>query len=507
MTLIPEALELIGDVYGEFTDEYYFDPYQWWMSTLLVENEIVLLGAFMGSGKTAVVLHAFRRLRADRQVKTMLVVAPLKVAEETWPHEIGKWEFAKGFRYSLVLGNEVERIEALKRRADIYIINRENIQWLWKRLAGVSRKFDVLTYDEASRLKSGKKLTPGRKTAAGGYTGRKLTEFGSLARMRPRFARVWELSGTPTPNGLVDLWGPSYILDGGARLGMTREAFIERWFESNVYAHTVTPRSFAEPQIMDRLKDIFFFLKDEDYIDLPDLQVVDRWVSLGKKEQAMYDEFERESCLEELDVEAVNNAVLCNKLLQFANGSVYAQEDDDDLLLSGLQIDLRRKSVAKYVHNRKLIELESVLEEAAGRSVLIAYSFRFDVQAIVKRFPWVRVFGQSKTDVRDWNAGKIRAMVLHPASAGHGLNLQEGGNLAVWYGLNWSLELYLQFNRRLLRRGQRESFVRLYRILARDTNDERVADVLEAKDATQDSITDRVRVYAEQIQREWRDAA
>ena len=506
MSLSPEAIEIIGDVYGEFTDEYYFDPYQWWMSNLLVCNEAILLGAFMGSGKTAVVLHAFRRLFRKRLAKTMLVIAPLKVAEETWPHEIGKWEFSKRFRYSLVLGNEVERIKALHRRADIYIINRENVQWLWRRM-GTMKRFGILTYDEASRLKSGKLLTPGTKTPNGGRSGRKLTEFGSLKKMRTRFDRVWELSGTPTPNGLIDLWGPTYILDGGERLGLNRKAFVQRWFEENPYTYSVAARPHAEEQIMDRVKDIFFYLKDEDYIDLPELQVVDRFVTLGKKEQKMYDEFERESCLEELDVEAVNNAVLCNKLLQFANGSVYTEEDENATLADGQQIDMRRKSVAKHVHNRKLYELESVFEEAGGRPVLVAYSFRFDVHAIVKRFPWVRVFGQSKTDVADWNAGRVRAMVLHPASAGHGLNLQEGGNIAVWYGLNWSLELYLQFNRRLHRRGQKEAFVRLYRILARNTNDERVADALEAKGVTQDSITEWVRVHVEQVQREWGKAA
>ena len=500
--LIPEAIEFIGDVYGEYTDEHYFDPYQWWLSKLLRKKRAVLVGAFMGSGKTAIVLHAFRKLYDAGVVRTMLVVAPLKVAEETWPHEIGKWEFSRSFTFSLVLGPEIDRIEALKRRAQVYILNRENIQWFRDRVDSTSRRFDVLCYDEASRLKSGKKFTAGKKTEHGGRTGRKLTEFGSLAKLRTRFRYVWELSGTPSPNGLTDLWGPMYILDGGERLGATREAFLSRWFERNEYSYSDTPRSYSEKQIMDRLQDVFFYLKDTDYIHLPELQVVDRYVNLDKKTMKKYKEFERESCLDDPDVEAVNNAVLCNKLLQFANGSVYTPEDQDEFLMSGVLPDYRRKSVAKHIHDRKLHELESIFSESGGRPTLIAYSYRFDVDAIVKRFPWVRVFGQSKSDMEDWNAGQIRAMVLHPASAGHGLNFQEGGNIAVWYGLNWSLELYQQFNRRLHRRGQKESFVRLYRILARGTNDERVADVLEMKDATQDSLTERVRVHAAQVREE-----
>ena len=393
--------------------ERLFDPYQWWMSDLLCEHEAAMLGAFMGSGKTAVVLYAFARLRFLGLVERMLVVAPLRVAEETWPEEIDKWSFSMGLRYVVLTGDPKRRVAALDKDVDIYIMNRENLGWLYGKMRNRLWIFDVLTYDEASRLKSGKKMTPGKKTGDGRRAGMNFTEFGYLCKMAHLFGRRWNLTGTPSPNGLVDLWGPIYLLDFGKRLGTKRSAFLQRWFKTNQYTYSVVPLEHAENQIMDRLKDIFWYLNEDDFIELPEIQTVDRWVTLSKKTRRMYDDFERTMCIDELDVEAVTNGVLCNKLLQFANGSVYASEDEDDF-----EYDKRRPPVAKYVHDRKLHELASIVEESGGRSLLIAYSYKFDVHAIKKRFPQARVFGETRHDKKDWNKGRIRMMVLHPASRG-----------------------------------------------------------------------------------------
>ena len=476
-----------------------FDLYQLWMSNLLVRLKRVLLGAFMGSGKTAVVLWSFVRLREAGEARRMLVIAPKTVARETWPEEIETWTFSMGLRYSVVVGTAEERAAALRVDADIHILNRENVGWFYEYMEqhDIGWPWDVLVYDEASRLKSGQKRRSAGRDPQSGRRRFNRTEFGYVSAIRDRFVRAWLLSGTPSPNGLIDLWGPVYILDGGERLGWKRSAFVQRWFSTSRWSYAVVPHDHSEAEIMGRLKDVFFYLEETDYIELPELEVTDRIVTLEPQVMKMYKRFEREMVLEELDAEAVNNAVLCNKLLQFANGSVYAEEDDD-----GSEYRKDSKPVAKHVHSRKLDELASIIEEAAGRPLLIAYSYKFDVHAIKKRFPWVRVFGETKNDYREWNSGKLRAMMLHPASAAHGLNFQSGGHLAVWYGLNWSLELYQQFNKRLHRRGQKSGFVRLYRILARGTRDLRVAKVLHTKDATQESLTNLVRVHVDKVLRE-----
>ena len=317
------------------------------------------------------------------------------------------------------------------------------------------------------------------------------SELGVLCKTRNRFARVWELSGTPATNGVIDLWGPVYVLDRGERLLTSFNKFKQKWFIQNEYTKQWKPHDHSEAEILGKLKGLMYCLREEDYLDLPPLVVKDRWVRLSNRHMKMYRKFEQTLLLDEYDVEAVNNGVLCNKLLQFANGSVYAPEDDP--------ADITGKPVAKHVHDRKLDELGSIVTEAGGRPILVAYSFKFDVHAIKKRFPWMRIYGETANDLRDWNRGNLRGMLLHPASAGHGLNFQRGGNIAVWYGLNWSLELYQQFNKRLHRRGQQSEQVWLYRILARNTNDQRVAQTLGERGVTQDRIIERFRVRAEEL--------
>lgn len=453
-----------------------FDPHQKWMADCLLHHRRVLLGAFMGSGKTAVGLYCARRLLDKRRIKKVLVIAPYFVAQDTWPDEIMEWDFARKFTYSVILGTPEERDKARLEDTELHIVNRENLRWLYEKWGWMAWPYDLIIYDEASRLKGGKTKTDTNRRSEFGV-------FKKLAQSK-KIKAVWEFSGTPSPNGLIDLWGPISAMDGGARLGSSMTAFKARWFAEDIYTRKIVPFPHAEKEIMERLKDIFYVIKEEDYFkDRPKLIVRDRWVNLGDRHMRMYRDFERSLVLEEYDIEAVNSGVLCNKLLQFANGSVYDENKNDT-----------------YVHDRKVRELESIAQEAAGRPMMIAYSYQFDLTAIKKRFPKFRVYGEGKNDKRDWNLGRIPGLLIHPASAGHGLNFQRGGNIAVWFGLNWSLELYQQFNRRLARRGQIEDHVLLYRILARRTNDARVAKVLQEKGVTQDRITDAVRVYAEQIQ-------
>lgn len=497
-TYYPADVVEILDGFPETLTEDDFEDYQKWMSEKMQTSKAVFLGAFMGSGKTGTALHAASKLLKAGKITKILVIAPLNVAKDTWPDELMVWDFARWMRYSVIVGDAEQRETALAKDAEIYFINRENLRWLYEKVGIRGWMWDALIYDEATRLSEGDKKTKKGKRKDGSIRRMRRSEFGYLAKVRFKFKYVWELSGTPAPRGLIGLWGPMYILDKGERLGSSITSFRNRWFRHNMYTRTYEPFDHSEDQIMDQVKDIMHVLREEDYLDLPPLVKRDRMVNLTPKHMRQYREFERTLALDEYNVEAVNNGVLCNKLLQFANGSVYAEEDGDPMK----DMDYERKSVAKHIHNAKLQELGSIFQEAEGRSVLIAYSYKFDVQAIKKRYPWVRIYGETSRDLQDWNKGKLRAMILHPASAGHGLNFQKGGNIAVWYGLNWSLELYQQFNKRLARRGQEADHVWLYRILAKGTMDEVVARRLEANAATQDRITDNVRVRVNEIQ-EW----
>jgi len=477
-----ESRELIFGPPDEILTYEDFEPYQRWMSKLCINLKYVYLGADMGLGKTATALKAASVWLKKGKCRKILIIAPLNVANHTWPDEIAKWDFARPMKYSVITGTEEQRLWALNRDAEVYIINRENVVWLYKHLnphetpeelENPNWPFDGLIYDEASRLKGGAKKTKQTVRKDGTLSAKNVSEFGALRRIRPKFKRIVQLSGTPAPNGLIDLWGPFYLLDKGSRLGSSKDAFLKRWFSYDKWTYKWEPHEHAKKDILDRLKDIFFTLRSEDYLTLPELKIVDRWVHLTEKQKRQYDDFKAEMVLEEHDIEAVNNGVLCNKLLQFANGHVYNEEQE-----------------AIKIHDQKLKELESIVEESAGKPILLAYSYAFDRDAIKKKFPWARIFGEKESDMRDWNEGKIRMLITHPASAGHGLNFQFGSNIAVWYGLNWSLELYQQFIKRLHRRGQKEGTVFMYRILARGTFDEHQVETLKQKGVTQDDIID-----------------
>lgn len=488
------AIELIEGPPDRILTLRNFRSYQGWMSEIIYDQEFVFLGAEMGLGKTGAVLRAMVRLIRDGIIKKPLIVAPLKVAEDTWPDAIAEWEFARHLTYRVVTGDEEERIAALEYPAQVTIINRENVVWLQKHLGSRGFDYDMLVYDEASRLKGGSKRTKPTKRKDGSISQhRNLSEFGILRQMRFRFKKVVELSGTPAPNGLKDLWGPIFIGDLGKRLLPSMTQFKRRWFwEDRFNYNKLEPREGAEQEIMERISDVFFSLREEDYLTLPPLLVQDHYVDLPRKAMEQYRRFEKSFVLEEFDLEAVNSGVLTNKLLQFANGSLYTEVPGDD----GQMIPN-----VEHVHDAKLDVLDSIIAEAMDRPILMAYSFQFDMERIKKRFPFVRVYGEGKNDTKDWNAGRIKLMLTHPASAGHGLNFQHGGNIMVWYGLSWSLELYQQFIKRLHRSGQKEAKVLLHRILARGTVDERVVHLLGQKGMTQDRITEAVRVRVAEAQR------
>lgn len=491
-----EAIELIWGPPETILGYGDFRPYQRWMAKKMLDLPGVYVGADMGLGKTGATLWAIKQALDAGEIKQALIIAPLYVAEETWPEEIQKWDFARGLKYRVVTGTEEERIAALRLPGNITIINRENLLWLLKKLGLRRWVFDMIVYDEGSRLKRGVlRSNPKPRKSDGKTADPRLTELGVLDRVRFRTKKIVILSGTPAPNGLIDIYGPIFAIDGGERLGTSMTAYKTRWFVEDMYTKKITPHEFSEAEILGRVEDIFYTLSSEDYLKLPKLIEVDHNVRLSAKAMSIYRELEREMAVEvkgrwgepEL-IEAVNNGVLTGKLLQCANGSLYDSE-----------------KVSHSVHTEKLDVLESIYEEANGRPILVAYSFQFDKDAIKKRFPFVRVFGEGKNDKRDWNAGKIRMMMLHPASAGHGLNFQFGSNIAVWYGLTWSLELYQQFVKRLWRSGQKEDRVFLHRILAAGTADYDVLGALTARDATQSRITAAVKARLDEAQ--WQMAA
>lgn len=482
----PEVLDILdGPV--EVLGEEDLRPYQTWMADWMEGKPFSLLAAHMGLGKTAAVLRTVRRWLDLGDVTRVLIVAPLRVAEHTWPDEVRKWDFARPLSTAVMVGTPEERKAALAEDVEVHIINRENLQWLYREIGGAAGwRWDCLVYDEASRLGEGAVRTKPVQRKDGSMSTPKLSGFGILARVRPKFRRVVELSGTPAPNGLRSLWGPVYILDRGQRLGNSRSAFDKRWFSYNQYSKEYTPHEHSFDEITERISDVMVSLRKEDFLtSLPPVVVNDIWVDLPPKVMAEYRRLEREMILAEHDIEAVTSGVLASKLLQLANGSVYNSDGADVAF-----------------HDLKLQALESVVEEAAGEPMLISYSYKFDLARIKKRWPSFRVFGESKSDLRDWNAGRIKGLIVHPASAGHGMNFQYGGHIFCWYGLNWSLELYQQFNERLPRSGQKADTVYMHRILARKTYDERQLRMLGVKDQTQDAITNTVRVLWEDIRRQ-----
>lgn len=445
-----------------------FNPhsYQEQMIDYIQTHPIAALFLDMGLGKTVITLSAIKELLYDSfEVKKILVIAPLRVARDTWPDEIKKWDHLQELRYSVIVGNKKERLEALEQEADIYIINRENVTWLIEE-SGKAFDYDMVVIDELSSFKS--------------HTSKR---FKSLLRVRPMVKRIVGLTGTPSSNGLMDLWGQFRLLDKGERLGRFITHFRQRYFDpdkrNGMVIYSYKPKSEAETEIYKQIEDITVSMKAEDYLDMPDFITLEVVVKLSDKERKVYDEMRKEMIVEVKDkeIDAINAASLSNKLLQMASGSVY---------------DEQKESV--WLHDRKLDALEDLVEAANGKPLLVVYWFKHDLTRITQRFD-VKVL-KTQQDFQDWNKGLIPIALIHPASAGHGLNLQAGGSTLVWFSLTWSLELYQQTNARLYRQGQKESVV-VHHIITEDTIDEDVMKALRLKDKFQNQLMEAVKAELE----------
>ena len=429
--------------------------YQTFATNFVLEHPACGLILDMGLGKSVITLTALWSLLLDSfDVGKVLVVAPKRVAENTWPTELKKWEHLDGLTWSLVLGSEKDRRAALQRRAKIYIINRENVTWL---VDNYRWDFDTLVIDELSSFKSSK-----------------AQRFRALKRVRPRISRVIGLTGTPQPNGLLDLWPQMYLLDMGQRLGRFVGGYRERFFlpdkRNREVIYSYKPKDGAEEKVYELISDICISMKAADFLDMPDLVSSQVEVKMSTKERKLYEDFERDMVLhlKDGDLDAVNAAALSGKLVQMANGAVYGEN---------------RK--VHHIHDRKLDALEDIIEAANGKPLLVAYWYKHDLERIRQRFE-VRTIDTPK-DIADWNEGKIPVALIHPASAGHGLNLQDGGSTIVWFGLTWSLELYQQLNARLWRQGQKHTVV-IQHIVAAGTHDEDIMNALEKKDMSQTAL-------------------
>lgn len=435
--------------------------YQQFATDFILDHPISCLMLDMGLGKTIITLTALWQLALDSfDVSRILVIAPKRVAADTWPKELTKWEHLKGLDASLVMGTQAERETALQQQTFLYIINRENVSWL---VENHRWDFDMVVIDELSSFKSNQ-----------------AQRFKAMKKVRPLISRIVGLTGTPAPNSLLDLWPQMYLMDMGQRLGRFIGGFRERFFtpdkRSREIIYSYKPREGAEEAIYDLISDICISMKAVDYLDMPELIMNRVEVSMDRRERKIYEDFQRDMVVrlqgEELD--AVNAAVLSGKLLQMANGAVYGEN---------------RKVLR--IHDRKLDALEDLVEAANGKPLLVAYWYEHDLQRIKTRFKNARCIDTSK-DIDDWNAGKIPLALIHPASAGHGLNLQDGGCTIVWFGLTWSLELYQQLNARLWRQGQKHTVV-IHHIVTKDTHDEDVLRALENKDTRQSALIEAVR--------------
>lgn len=462
----------------------------------IMANEGYMVAADMGVGKTGAALTSIRMLLDTFQAVHVLVIAPLLVAEETWPDEIEVWGHTAVLDYEVLTGPPERREQRARRLPELSIINRENVPWLIQ-LWGDDWPYDTVYIDEISSFKNPTKRNKPTKKVVQEATARiiaelpkglepeeieqavgkglkkvrgELTRFGSLCKVRKYIDRVVGMTGTPSPNGMLDIWSQYYLLDQGLRLGSSFSSYRTRWFDGDYMGYKYSLRGGAFEQIVERISDITISMKTEDFVDMPPVVYNTVPVKLPPKVMDAYKKFERTLLLEEHDIEAVNSGVLTGKLLQLANGSVYDEEGG-----------------VVEIHSLKLDALDHIIEEAAGAPVLVAYSYQFDLEKLKKRYPKAEVVGEAKNVVKRWNEGKIQLLLAHPQSAGHGLNLQYGGCITVWYGLCWSLEYYQQLNKRLHRPGQTRT-VFIHHIVAEGTMDERVMAVLPDKDATQNAL-------------------
>lgn len=410
----------------------------------------------MGLGKTTSTLTAITDLKDEMSVSKVLVIAPLRVANSTWAQEVEKWRHLEHLKVSVCTGTEKARRSALHRDADVYVINRENVLWLVE-LYKAKWPFDCVVVDESSSFKN-----PSAK------------RFRALKKILPYTNYMVLLTGTPSPNSLLDLWPQMYLVDFGERLGRTITGYRQRFFEQDYMGYRYTIRNGCADKIHALLADKVISMDAEDYLELPDRIDLTTRVTLPPAALKAYKELEK-TLLTELDsgeeVEAITAAALANKMLQMSNGGAYYDE---------------HKNWAE-VHKEKLDALSDIVDDNPNENILVAYNYRFDLERLLKRFPQAEVLDKQQSTIDRWNRGEIKMLLAHPASAGHGLNLQSGGSMIVWFGLNWSLELYQQFNARLHRQGQTKP-VRIIHIVSNETIDDRVLGVLRDKDATQSSL-------------------
>lgn len=480
--------------------------FQKWGVERIYDNEVTILAWQMGAGKSVTALTAMDDLLEDGVVRKVLIVAPMLVACATYPDEFSDWKHLNHIDWTLIraedddediqraykdayqlarmmglssadaakwAGKRRTKAKEWKRRrlvsdkAEVHIINKEALPWLWLHFKE-KWPYDMVIYDEASYFKNAKKRTATKEVSL----------FGAAAKARKFSKRVVLMTGTPTPKGLQNIWGLSYIADLGERLGTARTKFEARWFDKDYMGWNMTPKPHAMREITERMSDIMFTLDPEEYPDLPPLLPKDIRVTLPRKVMDEYHRFKRTLVSEAYDIEAVSKGVLASKLLQYCSGSCYNEDRE-----------------AVWVHDKKLEALEDIIEEADGDPVLIAYNFKFDLERIRKRFKKAVVFGEG--DVRKtkakWNAGEIPIMLAHPQSVGHGQNIQFGGNIMVWYSLTWDLEVYQQMCKRLHRPGQTRP-VTMHHIIAKGTYDEDILPRLQDRAATQDEIMEALRL-------------
>ena len=442
--------------------------YQKYAINFIKEHPIAAILLDMGMGKTSIVLAALNDLIFDRfEVSKVLIIAPLRVAKHTWSTEIQKWDQLKGLRYSIVVGTAAERRRALMVDADIYIINRENIPWLIEK-SGLPFDYDMVVIDELSSFKNWQ-----------------AKRFRALMKVRPKVKRIVGLTGTPSSNGLMDLFAEYKILDMGERLGRFISQYRLDYFVPDqmngpvVYSYRLRPG--ADRRIYNRISDITISMKGTDHLKMPELVNSEYMVYMDEDERRKYEQMKHDLVvsLPGGEVTAANAASLSGKLTQMANGAVYSDA-------GGIE----------NIHDRKLDALEDMIEAANGKSLLVAYWYKHDLIRISRRLDARGVrYGKLDTDksICDWNAGRLEVGLIHPASAGHGLNLQSGGSTLVWFGMIWSLELYQQTIARLWRQGQESGTVVVQHILTAGTVDERIMKALSAKDATQTRLIDAVK--------------
>ena len=451
-------------------------PYQRYCIDRVVKDQAIGLFLDMGLGKTVITLSAIMELKYGRfAVNKVLVIAPKKVAEATWQQEASKWDFLRNLRFATVLGSAKNRIKELYRPADIYVINRENVDWLVDYYKN-DWPFDMVVVDESSSFKS-----------------HRAKRFKALASIRPHIRRIVELTGTPSPNSLMDLWSQLYLLDGGARLGKYYTHFRDRFFDpgkrTREVIYSYDPKDGAQQSIMGRISDICISMKASDYLQLPDCIIDDIPVELDAKAKKAYNQLERDMvlALPDGDIDVASAAGLSNKLQQLANGAVYDDEHG-----------------VHEVHNCKLEAFLELLEKLNGQHALVFYNFKHDLSRIQDALKTsklrVRVF-QGAEEEKDWNSGKIDILLAHPASTAYGLNLQNGGHHIIWFGLNWSLELYQQANKRLHRQGQQEPVI-IHQLVCRGTRDDDLVGALDWKDKAQDYVLESLKARIKKWKRQ-----